>query len=135
MIETNTERYGYKTSFDLSAIQTKAYEARLGYTREEYLESLPDYEAYKSQVRYITNKQPLHTLKDFDKMRSRHQYQLDHIYSVRRGFLDRIPPEVIGNICNLQFISARRNRTKGSKCDITLEKLMEKYGEQIRKAN
>jgi len=39
-------------------------------------------------------------------------YQLDHIISIKTGFLNNIPPEEIADINNLQIISWKENRKK-----------------------
>lgn len=40
-------------------------------------------------------------------------YQLDHIISVKRGFLNNIPPEIIAHVDNLQMLHWRENMSKG----------------------
>ena len=44
-------------------------------------------------------------------------YQLDHIIPVRFGFDHNIPPEVIADVNNLQFIPWRDNLLKSNKYD------------------
>ena len=128
MLNTNLKRHGYKTSFESKETQEKAYKARNGMSREEYLKLLPEYIAYRNEVRRITSQQPLHTLQNYKK-RGRDTYHLDHIYSISQGFKDGVLPEVIGNICNLRMLSASENRSKSQQCDILLEELLEKYYE------
>jgi hypothetical protein len=41
-------------------------------------------------------------------------YQLDHIIPQKIGFEMGIPPEIIGNILNLRFISWEENRQKST---------------------
>jgi hypothetical protein len=73
---------------------------------------------YSSKVRSITRLQNVSSLENFDKPRgicgTDGAYQLDHITSIKKGFLQRISPDVIGNISNLQFIPWKENRTKAS---------------------
>lgn len=92
---------------------------RNGYnTYEEYRESLPAWRAYKIDVWRITNQQPLHILENFDKRGVNGQteaYTLDHITSIKRGFIQNIPPEQIGHISNLQMLPWEENITKGWK--------------------
>ena len=52
------------------------------------------------------------------------EYELDHMYSIFQGFMDKIPPEVIGNQHNLRLIPKFDNRSKRVKCSITLEELL-----------
>jgi hypothetical protein len=76
----------------------------------------------------ITNQQPLHLLENFDKRaaygKSDDPYQLDHRFSIVQGFLQKVNPDVIGNIYNLQMLPSRENNSKGSNCSITLEQLI-----------
>jgi hypothetical protein len=53
------------------------------------------------------------------------EYELDHKYSKHQGFLNNVPPEVIGHYSNLQMIPRHSNRKKYNKCSITLNKLYE----------
>ena len=53
------------------------------------------------------------------------QYELDHMYSKHQGFLNNIPPEVIGHYANLKLITRHSNRKKYNKSSITLEELYE----------
>jgi hypothetical protein len=53
------------------------------------------------------------------------EYELDHKYSKHQGFLNDVPPELIGHYSNLQMISRHSNRTKYNKCSIILEELLQ----------
>ena len=92
---------------------------RYGYdTYEDYREDLPDWKAYKIDVWRITNQQPLHLLENYDKRGVNGEegaYTLDHIVSVKKGFIEGISPEEIGSIENLQMIPWEENITKGWK--------------------
>lgn len=52
-------------------------------------------------------------------------YHIDHRISVWFGFVNGIPPEIIGHICNLQMKHWLDNNRKWSKCDMALEELLE----------
>ena len=77
------------------------------------------FKEYSAKVRSITRLQDLTTLENFDKLRGmcgvEGAYQLDHITSIKRGFLKDISPEIIGDISNLQFIPWRENRNKAAR--------------------
>jgi hypothetical protein len=92
---------------------------RNGYnTYEEYRESLPAWRAYKIDVWRITNQQPLHLLENFNKRGVNGQtgaYTLDHIISIKKGFIENIPPQQIGHIDNLQMLPWEENITKSWK--------------------
>lgn len=133
-LNTCIQKYGC-IPWHTERAKLNAYQARLGFSREEYLESLPEYMAYRNEVRKITENQPLHELEFSDKRRSRHEYHLDHVYSIRQGFLDHIPPEIIGHIANLRFIPAKTNIKKGASCDITKQELLKNYDQRVSKKN
>ena len=86
----------------------------------EYLE----FKKYKRKVYYWTNKNDLTILENYSN-RGKFQYHLDHKYSITKGFEDKIPPKIIGNINNLEFLPFRKNVRKGTSCSITIEKLYE----------
>ena len=51
---------------------------------------------------------------------------LDHIFSISVGFKNGIDPFLIAHPCNLQMLKAKLNKKKNSKCDHTIEELLEK---------
>lgn len=77
-------------------------------TFEEYESQIGEFRCYRREVNYITKKQPIHLLENYDKPRGKAgiegAFQLDHIISIFEGFKSQISPEIIGNISNLQFI-------------------------------
>jgi len=81
---------------------------KAGYdTFEEYIGNISEFKKYKRKVMSITNKQPVQTLENFEKrgkMGVEGAYNIDHIYSIYRGFRDKIEPKVIGDIKNLEMI-------------------------------
>lgn len=64
------------------------------------------------------NKWWIQTTKDRKEVLS-----MDHMYSKKQGFIDKIPPEIIGNIVNLDLIKFSNNASKGAKCSISKENL------------
>ena len=52
-------------------------------------------------------------------------YELDHKFSKTAGFINNVPPEVIGHYANLELIPKNENRSKRTKCSITLGELYE----------
>jgi hypothetical protein len=92
---------------------------RNGYnTYQEYKDSLPAWKAYRIDVWRITNQQPLHLLENYDRRGVNGQtgaYTLDHIISIKKGFIENTPPEQIGHIDNLQMLPWEENITKGWK--------------------
>ncbi len=97
-------------------------------TYEEYLETIPEFLKYRKKVLHITRKQPIENLLNYNKRgnyKKYNPYHLDHKYSIAEGFKNGIYPEIIGNINNLEFITALENAKKRDKCSISLEKLLE----------
>jgi hypothetical protein len=92
---------------------------KAGYnTYQEYLDDFDRKKQYYREVRKVTKKQPIHTLENFDKLRTlcgiEGGYQLDHIISVNTGFDQNISPEKIGDISNLQIIPWKDNLLKSN---------------------
>jgi hypothetical protein len=59
--------------------------------------------------------------------RKKLEYTLDHIYSKKQGFIDNIPPFIIGNQINLEVIPHSENSSKRDKCSMTKEQLFALY--------
>jgi len=53
------------------------------------------------------------------------KYHLDHKLTCKDAFMRGISPEIVGHICNLQFVPWEYNLSKSGKSDITLESLLE----------
>lgn len=90
------------------------------------LELKTDFEKYKQLVWCYTRKNNLNLLENYDK-RGRSTYHLDHKFSITQGFLNDIPPEIIGSIYNLEMLHHKDNIKKNSKCSITKEELLKLY--------
>jgi hypothetical protein len=56
----------------------------------------------------------------FDDRPFSQRYDLDHIISKISGYRRNIPPEIIGSVFNLQYISFEENRSKGMKNGLSL---------------
>lgn len=97
---------------------------RAGLVKTHYNISLQDWEElqgekelYYREVWRITYQQPLELLENYDKRGNAGQdnaYQIDHIYPISKGFINRISADVIGNINNLQMLYWLDNRKKGN---------------------
>lgn len=94
-------------------------------------ENKTEFEWYKVQVTLITAKQPLHLLENIKRRaaygKSDDPYQLDHRFSIIDGFIENIPPYIIGHIVNLQMLPARENSSKGSRSSISKEELIDAF--------
>lgn len=91
---------------------------KLGITYEEYIDSKSELAKYKFLVCLATRQQPIQNLESFDKRGPTGKdgaFHLDHIYPITQGFENKIPPEIIGHICNLRFIPWKENISKGNR--------------------
>jgi len=61
--------------------------------------------------------------------RSYNTYHLDHKISILYGFLNNIDPKIIGHKCNLEILYYKDNLSKGSKCSLTLDELLNRINE------
>jgi len=80
----------------------------LGMTWKTYNNWKEDKQRYRKEVWRITNQQDINQLENFDKPRTRSGveggFQLDHRISIEEGWNNKIDPNIIGSINNLQFI-------------------------------
>lgn len=91
-----------------------------------------DWELYKFDVYKLSKQQPVHLLENYEKRgRNRENYELDHIYSIYDGFVNKIDPVIISHIENLRYIPKRENVQKGLKSDITIDGLLEKINDDV----
>lgn len=51
-------------------------------------------------------------------------FHVDHIYSIKDGFKNKVPPTIMSHPANLRVIEAKKNSAKGGKSEITLEELL-----------
>lgn len=89
-----------------------------GVTYEQYEQALTEKEKYYKQVKRITESQNIETLPNYEKRAlagKEDAYHLDHIIPIFYGLINKIDPNIIGNINNLRFIPAIDNIKKGCK--------------------
>lgn len=68
---------------------------------------------YDFIARSLTEEQPLHLLDNIKKRGP--DWHLDHIISVREGWLQSIPVATIAHLSNLRVVPKQKNRAKGNK--------------------
>lgn len=107
-LHANSNRTGENNAY----VKHVLNEEKISYS--EYLSRINDKELYYRLVNSITKRQPVHLLENSNK-RGNKSYHLDHIYPVSKGFKNKIPPEVIGDISNLRFIPWIDNLKKADK--------------------
>jgi len=84
-------------------------------TYDDYLSKLDDYSRYKREVMLLTRKCDVSNLPNSDKRGKagvNNAYHLDHIVEISEGYVNRISPEKIADISNLQFIPWEENMKK-----------------------
>lgn len=69
------------------------------------------YANYKRKVKSVTNNQDISTLQYIEN-RSKREYHLDHIFPISRGYVFKIPAELIGDKENLQMLWGADNQKK-----------------------
>lgn len=89
-------------------------------------DKLEHYHKYRAEAWQITRLNAKHVPNIQNRSR---EYHLDHKFSVYEGYVNNIPPEIIGSVCNLEIIPAYDNLSKGSSCSITVDELMRLYNE------
>lgn len=98
----------------------------------DFADVLP-YELYCNTVWNITERN-FKKYKDIinpNNLKRGNDYHLDHIFSMQQGFKHRIEAEIIGHHTNLRLIPSSENRIKHSRCDKTIEKLLEDYNSSL----
>ena len=87
--------------------------------RRKYYDAVKSF-TEKNWIEYYRKINP-HQIKRGD------DWHLDHIYSRQQGFVNNIPPYIIGHWTNLRMISKSDNSAKSSRCDKTQEQLYEDF--------
>jgi hypothetical protein len=79
---------------------------------------------YSDKVRKLTEKTFKHEYIDNKELRGK-GYHLDHKLSIRSGYDQGVPPEMVAHVCNLEMVSSEYNASKGAKSTLTFEELIE----------
>lgn len=135
ILDKNLNKFGGSTE----ETYKKIFKTRFGYEYSIFKEKQPEFRKYYNQVRNITIK----NLKKFNhlfcnldnlgKCGENGKYQIDHIFSIKKGFDNKITPHLIGHPSNLRVISWEQNLRKSADCDITIEELINKSAEFLTK--
>ncbi len=137
--KTWIEKYGFTNPTMSCEIKNKVRKTNID--NGNWLSDLDtdEFAIYCYHVNYFTN----HNINkfawkywgpDFYKNWSFDRDHLDHIYSKKAGFLEKIPPNIIGSFVNLRMIDGKINMAKGIKCDIDKQTLYKNY-EEFHKNN
>lgn len=99
------------------------------------LEDMDDWQLYHYLVKRYTSRQDISNLPNYEKRgragKDSDSFHLDHRYSIFDGFNNKVPPEIIANIKNLEFIPWDANVKKNHRSSITLNNLYELVGVPI----
>jgi len=96
------------------------------YTKEE----IKQYKNYRANVTQTTNQnfnKHYYLINPLKLSREYNLHHLDHIFSVRMGFDNNIPPEIISSPINLQMLPAKENMQKHNRSDMSKETLYDLY--------
>lgn len=108
----------------------KAFKTKFGYEYSIFLSKQSEFKKYYNEVRNITSKNLrkykhlFNNLDNIGKCGEKGKFQVDHIYSIKNGFINNITPHLIGHPCNLRVISWEENLKKSNNCEITLDELI-----------
>jgi hypothetical protein len=92
------------------------------------LDKRDEYHRYAEAVRYYTNRNyTMHKLILNPDNLPRKTHHLDHIFSRVDGFLQDIPPEIIGHWTNLRILPAKENLVKNRRSEKAIQQLKEDY--------
>lgn len=134
-IETYIKNYGVDNPNKSKKIRDKTRKTNESNGIWQTKEDMDLYYVYKREVWKITNKQNLSNLNHYEKRKhSRHfeSFSLDHKFSIKEGFSQNIPPYIIGDIVNLEFIPSKLNSSKREKCSILKDELFNLFfGDKI----
>jgi hypothetical protein len=131
--ETNLARYGCKTPAQSESKKQSSQKARRETMEEtkrwltsQHVQTFADYRRLVGRL----TKQNMHLVPGYDPEKhgpcrlTEDNWQIDHKFSVYRGWLEYVSPEHIAHPVNLAFIHWRENRSKSAKCDLTKEELL-----------
>jgi len=132
MQNTNTNLYGFPHATQNPEIMQKMRETNetAGHWMDRNLKT--DFELYYAQVTKYTNKQDISLLQNHEhrgRAGIEGAFHLDHKVSIRYGFINHIPPYIIGHINNLEMLPWYDNIYKSYNCSIHPEQLIESITE------
>lgn len=85
------------------------------------------WDLYKFMVWRETEKtyKKYYSLINPDNLKRGCDYHLDHKFSISEGFKSKIDPKIIASLGNLEIMNSKDNMSKGGKCSLTVENLLE----------
>jgi len=128
--DTNIKKYGTENVSQNKTIKNKKFNTRVSNGYSIPKEQWDSRDLYYSEIESYTNKswaENFYKIENKDNLRRSNTAHLDHIYSKHEGFINDIPPEIIGHWSNLRLITREQNCRKHSKSDKSLKQLLEDY--------
>lgn len=126
IIKTRAERYGS----DYKSIVNKTKKTQIANGRWVDPSLKPRWQQYKELVRKLTAKnykRYKHIINPTNLQVGTCEWTIDHIYSVRHGFENNVPAEVIASVPNLRMLWHIENKQKHIRSDHSLEFLYEEW--------
>jgi hypothetical protein len=139
--KTMLERYGYIGGFQNKDVMNRCVKITRKNKEEsgEWVkkEDVPDYKKYKYLVYKYTRiaknkKYSKKQLKNIGKMGNTNKKQIDHIFSIKDGFENGIPPWIIGSAVNLRLIHWKKNLLKKTNSEISKNELISLFYEHVK---
>lgn len=99
------------------------------------LDKLSDMEIYYRNVDSMTKEslrnfgEKILNISSYDMGQGKGKFTIDHKFSKKEGFLQNVPPQIIGSIVNLEIMEHSINSSKRDNCSITKEILYNNYNE------
>jgi hypothetical protein len=92
------------------------------------LDILEEWEKYKRLVLFYTRSSTKAESDLIEGLENRSsEFHLDHIFSIKHGFVFNVDPKIIGSPINLRIITRHKNCSKSANSDISLEELLDLY--------
>jgi hypothetical protein len=88
-----------------------------------------DFLYFSAIVRQLTEQTLKREFLDNGHLRSK-DFHCDHKLSIKEGYKQNVPVEILADICNLEIIDGKQNLAKGSKSSITFQDLLEEISER-----
>lgn len=125
MINTMLKKYGVDNIFKSEYFDSLMKEMGIRY------ENIDEYDEFNNYRRLVKNLTEKTFRENYDFLTILYlrgnDYNLDHIFSIYQGFKEKIKPEIISSIVNLQLLPEKINKSKGINCWITKEELLYLY--------
>jgi len=127
--EKSKQRLSKKAKMRDTACYANATKTKISRGLAVPKEQKNDWMLYREQVLNYTNKSWKHYQHIINPLNLKrgNDYELDHKFSITEGFRQKIDPAIIGHFSNLELLPKSVNRSKRTRCSITIEELIKEY--------